>query len=206
MTNFAVCVESQFFVIGVLSVDVIVQMTEDTIRWKMFRLPTLVAVRTGDRAVLSFKRKFCMGIFGTFPAVGFMTVTYIAFNRVISLSVVRIPGIIVILGMTGKTGGGDSFVLSSLMTIRTTGNFVHSFQKKLVMVKDSSFPAPNVNMTDLALCRKSCSHMIRVAGSFIVIAVATVTISGRSNKIPVFMALNTVQSLMPSLKSVSGNI
>lgn len=53
VTDFAVCVETQIFVIGILSINVVIQVTEDAIRRQVFGLAAAVAIGTGNRAVLS---------------------------------------------------------------------------------------------------------------------------------------------------------
>lgn len=147
-----------------------------------------------------------MGILGTFPVISVSTVTYVTFHGKILLSVVRIPGIIVILLMAGKTCRGDPCVFSPSVAVRTTGNLVHSFQIKLIMNKYRSLPALNIDMASLTLRGKSCCHMIWIAGPCIVITVAAVTLGSRPNKSPLFMALETVQNPVSAFQLVCRNI
>jgi hypothetical protein len=127
MTNLTTGVETQLFVIGILGIKVVIQMAEDTNRRKVFGLAAPVAVGTGNQTMFSLQGKFCMGIYGTFPTIGAVTVTYLAFSGIIHLPVVGVLGIIVILFMAGKTGGGDSFILSLFMAVGTTGDLMHPF-------------------------------------------------------------------------------
>jgi hypothetical protein len=92
------------------------------------------------------------------------------------------------------------------VAVGTTGELVHSFQEKVIMGEYCSFPAPNMNMANAALGRKSGSYVIRIPGSLKFFTVATITIDHRLNEVLIFMALDTVQSPVHAFQPVSGNV
>jgi len=90
-------------VIRVFGAEIILQMAKNTDGWQSFILAAAMAGGTIDHSMLALQRKRIMVELRTFPGYCLYSVARLAFEGIIQLLVVRIPGTVIVLSMAKHT-------------------------------------------------------------------------------------------------------
>ena len=106
--------------------------------------------------------------------------------------------------MTINTIRGKSLVDSAGMTFLAACDFVLPSQDKTVVGESGTLPVTVVEMTQLALGRKSCRTMIRLSSLSVILLVTAEAVNFIHHKSRLSMALDTVESPVDALQRIAG--
>ena len=153
---------------------------------------TLRAVQAGMRPLEGPDGSMVEG--RALPGLSSGSVAHLACRGKIQQLVVRILGIVVIIPMTGDTGGWKARILPAGMTIGTLRQLMLTVQNEDGVRELGAFPGLSSDaVTKFTQRREAQSGMVGILGTIVVLFMASQTVRWKTGILPAGMAVRTLR-------------